>query len=95
MRPAFDRGPRHDLQHAEYLAVKDAAVVASLSESYVRRKIYSRELPAANIGSEARPVWRIQRKDLEQWLEVRKGGTTSIPPKSQLRNLIGRHLPGL
>jgi len=95
VRPASDRGPRHDLQYAEYLAVKDASLVAALSESYLRRKIYARELPAANIGSEARPVWRIQRKDLVAWLEARKGGTPSIPPKLQLRNLIDRHLPGL
>lgn len=95
-QPAIGRGgPQHDLQRAELLAVKDVAVLASLSESYLRRKIYSRELPATNIGTEARPVWRISRKDLAQWLEARKGGTPSIPPKSKMRDLIHRHLPGL
>ncbi|MBY0522770.1 MAG: helix-turn-helix domain-containing protein [Gemmataceae bacterium] len=93
--PAGHDGACHDLQRAEYLTVKDVAILTSLSESYLRRKIYARELPAANIGSEARPVWRIQRKDLVAWLEARKGGTPSIPPKSQLRDLIQRHLPGL
>jgi len=78
----------------EFLAVKDAARFTGLSSSHVRRAIYSGILPAANQGSSARPIWRIARKDLLDWMERKKGGAARLPPKPELKELIKRQLPG-
>ena len=33
--------------------------------------------------------------DLADWLEKKKGGSSRVPPRSRLKELIDRHLPGL
>jgi excisionase family DNA binding protein len=76
-------------------SISQAAEIVNLSDSHIRRVIYKRELPAANVGSTARPLWRIMRSDLIAWMESKKGGDPKIPPRSDLKVLIDRHLPGL
>jgi excisionase family DNA binding protein len=76
-------------------SISQAARSISVSESFMRRVILKRELPASNVGSAARPLWRITQSDLIAWLESKKGGDPKIPPRSDLKALIDRHLPGL
>lgn len=78
-----------------HLSIRSASMLLSLSESHVRRAILKGELPASNVGSRARPLWRISRSDLDAWLESKKGGTSVVPPRSAVQGLIDRHLPGL
>jgi hypothetical protein len=52
----------------------------------IRRAIVKQELPASKIGS----IWRIRRGDLNAWMEKAKGGS-SIPPRSELTELVGRY----
>ncbi len=75
----------------EYLSVKLAAVLCAVSQSHIRRAIYSGDLAASNVGTPARPAWRIARKDVVLWLEKKKGETNQIPPKSELRGLVDRY----
>jgi excisionase family DNA binding protein len=63
----------------EWLAIKDAAAVTGLSEPHIRRAVRSGDLPAANVGTQGRPVWRIARTDLEKWMHRRMGGIV-LPP---------------
>lgn len=79
----------------EWLSINAIASVAGLSASHVRRSVVTGDLPASNIGTSARPVYRISRTDLASWMEKRKGGSQKLPPKSDLDDLIDRHLPGL
>src|SRR3954469_2614345 len=57
--------PRAEAQpcDAEYLSIAQAAEVTNLSETHIRRAIRSGALLASNVGSPARPLWRIARKD--------------------------------
>jgi excisionase family DNA binding protein len=80
---------------SEYLTIKTTAQTASLSSSHIRRAVRSGDLPASNVGTADRPVYRIARKDLAEWMEKKKGETLNVPPSSELKNLIDRHLPGL
>jgi excisionase family DNA binding protein len=57
----------------EWLAIKDAAVVTGLSVPHIRRAVRSGDLSAANVGTRARPVWRIARADLDHWMRRRVG----------------------
>jgi hypothetical protein len=82
-------------RHEPALSIKQASKCVNLSESYLRRAIARSDLPASNVGTANRPLWRIAGRDLEDWLLARKGGTPVIPPKSSLNDLIRRHLPGL
>jgi excisionase family DNA binding protein len=80
---------------APAFSISQAAEMVNLSDSHIRRAIYKRDLPASNVGSTARPLWRIMRSDLIAWMESKKGGDPKIPPRSDLKALIDRHLPGL
>jgi excisionase family DNA binding protein len=83
------------LASADYLSIKQAASWTSLSPSHIRRSIKTGDLAASNCGTSSHPLWRISRTDLIAWMEKKKGGTTTVPPKSDMEELIQRHLPGL
>lgn len=63
----------------EWLAIKGAALITGLSAPHIRRAVRSGNLPAANVGTRSRPIWRIFKNDLENWMRERKGGST-FPP---------------
>jgi excisionase family DNA binding protein len=73
----------------EWLSIARAAFVTDLSYSFIRQAVIAGELPASKAGS----VYRIARKDLVEWMEKLKGGCRRIPPKSELDELVRRHLP--
>jgi excisionase family DNA binding protein len=81
----------HALPSAEWLSIKEAAVLTSLSATHVRRGRRAGSLPASNVGDVAHPIWRIRRTDLDQWMEAKKGGTRKVPPRSELGSLVGRY----
>lgn len=83
--------PSSASENAEYLSIGEAALLTGLSYSMIRRAILAHELSASKVGS----VWRIRRTDLDGWMEKAKGGTRLVPPHSQLKDLIERHLLGL
>jgi excisionase family DNA binding protein len=87
--------PKQDAPAPDYVSVKGAVRITGLSDSHLRRAIRAGELPASNMGSSKHPFWRIARKELDQWIEKKKGGAINVPPKSDLDDLIRRHLPGL
>jgi excisionase family DNA binding protein len=80
---------------AEYLTIEEVASWTSLSDSHIRRAVRAGDLPASNVGSDSHPTWRIALKDLEGWMERKKGGAPKVPPRSDLNALIKRHLPDL
>ena len=80
---------------ASVLSIKQVSKFVNLSESHIRRAIAKGDLPASNVGTAKRPLWRIARGDLDDGLLAKKGGAPVIPPKSELKDLIRRHLPGL
>jgi len=80
---------------AEFVSIKMASSLTGLSRSHLRRAIKSGELPASNCGTAYHPLWRIARTDLIAWMATKKGGTPKVPPKSEIAELIQRHLPGL
>jgi excisionase family DNA binding protein len=58
----------------EWLSIKQAAVVGGVSPEHIRRAVLRRTLPSSNVGSVARPTYRISRKDLTEWFEKQKAG---------------------
>lgn len=54
-----------------WLTVKDAADYSNLSQEYIRRKIYSKELPAHNMSSKLQPRWLINVQDLDAFIKQR------------------------
>lgn len=79
-----------------YLTIEQVASWTNLSDSHVRRAIRGGDLPASNQGSDSNPTWRIALEDVKGWMLRKKGGDRKVvPPKSELDDLIRRHLPGL
>jgi excisionase family DNA binding protein len=78
-----------------YFKIREVAETTRLSESYIRRAIRRGDLPASNVGRPDHPTWRISRKDLITWMDGKKNGTSKVPPRSSLKDLVERHLPGL
>ena len=79
----------------DYLTIRSVAETTQLSESHIRRAIRCGDLPASNVGTPDHPIWRISRKDLVEWMDGKKGGISKVPPRSSLKDLVERHLPGL
>ena len=67
---------------ADFVSMKNAAVVTGLSYSHIRRAVLSGELSASNNGTSSHPIYRIARTDLNAWMERKKGGTANILPAS-------------
>ena len=77
---------------AAFVSIKQAARITQLSESHVRRAVWSGGLRAANAGTRSHPIWRIARTDLADWLKAKMGGR-NVPPKSELGGLVNRYFP--
>jgi len=64
--------PKETLQPSQYLTVKEAARRTRLSPAYIRKQIWAGTLPAANLGSSRRAIYRISDFDLERFMEEKK-----------------------
>lgn len=62
----------------EFYSIGEAAVVVGLSPDHVRRAVVGGTLACSNVGTAARPTYRIARADLLAWMERRKAG--ALPP---------------
>src|SRR5687767_13326675 len=58
----------------EWFSIGEAAILTGLSQDHVRRSILGGTLPASNMGTPDRPLYRIHRKDIDGWMEQRKAG---------------------
>ena len=54
------------------ISMREAATKLGLSLSTVRRRVYSGEIPAANMGSEIMPRWRIDEQELQDYIDGRR-----------------------
>lgn len=54
------------------ISMQEAANKLGLSLSTVRRRVYSGEIPAANMGSEIMPRWRIDEAELQDYIDARR-----------------------
>jgi excisionase family DNA binding protein len=68
-----------DSAQSEYLSIKDAAKVAGLSPTKIRREVKAGRLLASDTGTASHPHYRIARSDLQAWMEKNKGGTEAPP----------------
>jgi excisionase family DNA binding protein len=80
----------------DVLTIKQAARFTTLSPTKIRREIKASRLPASNAGSDARPLYRIQKSDLLAWLEKKKCGML-LPPSAPVfkRRIRSRHFGDL
>jgi excisionase family DNA binding protein len=79
------------LQPPEFYSIKQAARVVSVSADHIRRAVVGGALAASNVGTMARPTYRIARADLLAWVEMRKAG--AIPPAGRKKSItpVSRH----
>lgn len=84
--------PSENRTDPEYLSINQAAALASLSPSKVRREVKSGRLPASDVGTPDHPHYRIAKADLQAWLEKNRGGASAPPQPQRVRKKIqSRH----
>jgi excisionase family DNA binding protein len=94
LRRKARRKRRQATEMAEYVSLKQAAIITGLSYKHVRAAVLSGDLRASNVGAGTHSIYRIARSDLAEWMKKKQGGSR-VPPKSRLKELINRHLPDL
>jgi excisionase family DNA binding protein len=68
-----------------YLSIKDAAAYTGLSTDWIRDQIkVHRTLPAANVGTADRPVYRLDREDIDALMQRLKTGPADRAGKQEL-----------
>ena len=75
-------------QAPEFYSIRQAAEVVGVSADHLRRAVVSGVLAASNLGTMARPTYRISRTDLLAWVERGKAG--GILPSSRKRSVTAR-----
>ena len=78
----------------EWLSIDEVSVMTGTSDSYVRRAIKSGELPSANTGTAERPKYAVSRKDVNEWMESKKGVVSArtlakLPPSPHYQKALG------
>lgn len=66
----------------EYLSLKDAAVYCGLSKNHLRSQIQMGLLPASDIGTPAKPNYRLSRTNLDKFMKDRETGPVRLPTSS-------------
>lgn len=77
--------PLRSTQGPSWLTISQAARWCALSAKTIRRAIKAREnnrLVAYDVGSPAKPTWRIRAADLDHWM-TRRGPGADVPPPPQ------------
>ncbi len=73
----------------EYVSIKRAAEITTLSPMTLYRAVNRRDLPAANKSTDSHSLWRIKKTDLYKWMEPKEDGRSR---RSPLQELIDKHL---
>ena len=87
------RNNKCESAEAEWISIKQAASLAGISETSIRRAIRRGQLKACNVGgSSRRPTWRIKRTDLQAFLETDAARSSPPKPRGKYRS---RHFSDL
>ena len=73
------------LQVPEFYSIKQAAKVVGVSADHIRRAVVGGVLAASNVGTMARPTYRIARSALLAWVEMGKAG--AMAPARRKKNV--------
>jgi excisionase family DNA binding protein len=65
----------------EWLSIEETAGLTGLSDDYVRRHVTSGLLPVANMGTFDKPLYRIRRRDIDDWMAKRREAPCPAPRK--------------
>lgn len=74
-----------DQPRQEWFSVKQAAALTGLSQDHIRRAVVGGTLPVSNVGTPDRPLYRISRRDIDEWMERRKAGAYPPPGRKKAR----------
>lgn len=69
----------------EWYSIKQAGVVAGMCEDYVRRAVLAGQLTCVNMGTKAKPLYRINHEDLTAWMRAREACACPPPRKGSSR----------
>jgi excisionase family DNA binding protein len=75
-----------------WLSIKQAATYMSLSQDHVRRAVLGGTLPASNVGTPDRALYRISREAIDRWMQEREAGAILTPRQAKvMKTVVSRH----
>jgi excisionase family DNA binding protein len=78
-------------QLPEFYSIKRAAKVVDVSGDHIRRAVVGGVLAASNVGTMARPTYRIARTDLLAWVDKGKAGAIAPADRKKAVIPLSRH----
>jgi excisionase family DNA binding protein len=72
-----------ELPQQEWFSIFEAAALTGLSDDHIRRAVVGGTLPASNVGTPDRPIYRISKIDIGEWMEKRKAGALPTPRRKK------------
>jgi len=78
----------------DWYSVQNAAARTGLSAKHIWRAIVGGTLPASNVGTHDRALYRVSREDLNTWMEKRKAGAAAPLRRNKLAPVqapVSRH----
>src|SRR5687767_1613954 len=74
----------------EYLSISDAEAYTGLSDDHIRRAVLGGMLPASNVGTPDRALYRVKKTNIDDWMKEREAGP--MPP-ARRRKKVEQPLP--
>src|SRR5262245_19022937 len=65
----------------EYLSIKEAKAYTGLSDDHIRRAVTGGTLPASNVGTPDRALYRLKKANIDAWMREREAGPKPAPRK--------------
>ena len=89
LKAALEKPPQ------EWFSIKGAAALTDLSPDHIRRHVTAGMLPVSNLGTFEKPLYRIHRKDIEEWMSKRRESPQPAPRRKKAQpgpsSYISRH----
>ncbi len=85
---------KSDLPAQEWFSIRQTARLTGLSEDHVRRHVTAGLLPVVNQGTYDKPLYRIHRRDIDDWMAKRREAPHPAPRKKNGKptgSYVSRH----
>jgi excisionase family DNA binding protein len=84
LRPLVERLEKVSEQpRQEWFSIEQAGKLTGLSSDHIRRAVTGGVLPASNMGTPDRPLYRLSRENIQAWMKEREAGPKPPPRRKK------------
>lgn len=63
----------------EWFSIRQVAQITGLSDDHIRRAVKAGKIPSSDVGNTDRPIYRIKKKDIEDFMS---GNAVRVTPEA-------------